>query len=141
MTHDLVRLAADRGTILESLATLPQTLCHRDVFPRNAFLRHTKSGAQTVAIDWAFCGPGPIGGDLVPLVEASLTWFEADQADAPELEDDALPAIWLDSRRSAGRATHSTCASATSPRWCFDVRSVPGTDRDHHAEPESALLA
>ena len=86
MTHDLVRLAADRGTILESLATLPQTLCHRDVFPRNAFLRHTKSGAQTVAIDWAFCGPGPVGSDLVPLVEASLTWFEADQADAPELE-------------------------------------------------------
>ena len=79
MRSALASLAADRRLLLDALSKLPQTLCHRDVFPRNAFLRRTAEGAQTVAIDWAFCGPGPVGSDLVPLVEASLTWFEADR--------------------------------------------------------------
>ena len=97
----LGRLAAARETILEALDTLPQTLCHRDLFPRNAFIRHTPSGVETVAIDWAFCGPGPIGSDVVSLVEASLSWFEADQAHAQELEKLCLDG-YLAGLRTAG---------------------------------------
>ena len=101
VTKALGRLAEARETILEALDTLPQTLCHRDLFPRNAFVRHMPSGVETVAIDWAFCGPGPIGSDVVSLVEASLSWFEADQAHGEELEKLCLDG-YLAGLRTAG---------------------------------------
>ena len=86
MIKALGRLAAARESILKALEALPQTLCHGDVHTRNAFLRHGNNGPETVAIDWAFCGPGPVGSDLVMLVDGSLSWFEVDQADAEDLE-------------------------------------------------------
>lgn len=52
---------------------------------------------------WAFCGPGPVGAEMVPPVEASLTWFEVDAASADELEAICLEG-YLDGFRDAGRA-------------------------------------
>jgi hypothetical protein len=56
---------AVRGT--RSAAT---NVCHNDVFHRNLFLRGGPSD-QSVVIDWAFCGRGPIGQELSPLVGAT----------------------------------------------------------------------
>jgi len=63
------RLWAERELYLDALDRLPQTLCHLDLFRLNLFARKTADGdAQTVVIDWAFVGRGPIGADLNPLV-------------------------------------------------------------------------
>ena len=47
--------------LYEALDALPQSICHQDLFPRNAFLRVAGGAEQTVAIDWAFCGSAAIG--------------------------------------------------------------------------------
>jgi len=66
-------LWAERGLYLDALDRLPQTICHLDIFGRNLFARKTADGDdQTVAIDWAFVGRGPIGADLGPLVWMSI---------------------------------------------------------------------
>jgi hypothetical protein len=67
------RLWAERELYLGALDRLPQTICHFDIFRRNLFARRTVDGDdQTVAIDWAFVGRGPIGADLNPLVWMSI---------------------------------------------------------------------
>ena len=69
------RLWAERGLYLDALDRLPQTICHLDVFRRNLFARQTADGHnETVLIDWAFVGRGPVGADLNPLVWMSLAF-------------------------------------------------------------------
>ena len=64
---------AERELYLGALDRLPQTICHFDIFRRNLFARKTVDGDdQTVVIDWAFVGGGPIGADLNPLVWMSV---------------------------------------------------------------------
>ena len=66
-------LWAERELYFDALERLPQTICHFDVFRRNLFARKTVDGEdQTVVIDWAFVGRGPIGADLNPLVWMSI---------------------------------------------------------------------
>ena len=101
MCSAVISLWQNRGTFFDALDSLPRTMCHRDLFPRNAFVQSSPVGDRTVAIDWAYCGIGPIGSDLVPLVEASLTWFEVDHARAAELERCCLDG-YLEGLRSAG---------------------------------------
>ena len=63
----------ERARYFDALDRLPHTICHLDVFRRNLFARKTADGDdQTVAIDWAFVGRGPIGADLGPLVWMSI---------------------------------------------------------------------
>jgi hypothetical protein len=67
------RLWEERELYLGALDRLPRTICHFDLFSRNLFARKTADGDdQTVVIDWAYVGPGPIGADANPLV-----WFTA----------------------------------------------------------------
>ncbi len=81
----------DRGLFFEALDHLPQTLCHLDLFRRNLFAGKTADGEdQTVAIDWAYAGRGAIGEELVPLVQASIGFFEVDLAQAPAFEEIVL---------------------------------------------------
>jgi hypothetical protein len=83
----LQRLWAEREPLLAALERLPRTFCHRDAFRRNLIARRTPGGGdQTIAIDWAFVGEGAIGEDVVPLITASLEFFEVEFADAQELE-------------------------------------------------------
>jgi len=80
-------LWAKRDYFLQALDCLPQTICHFDAFRRNLFTRRGLDGQdQTVAIDWAFTGIGPIGAELVALVWVSLVFQEADFAMAHELD-------------------------------------------------------
>jgi hypothetical protein len=82
------RLWEERHLFLDALDRLPQTICHLDVFRRNLFARKTADGGdQTVAVDWAFAGRGAIGQELVPLVLASLMFYEVGLDKARELEE------------------------------------------------------
>jgi hypothetical protein len=85
------RLWAEREFYLEALDRLPQTICHFDIFRRNVFARKTADGDdQTVAIDWAFVGRGPLGADLSPLVWMSIGLGGVAEDKLQELEEIAF---------------------------------------------------
>jgi hypothetical protein len=74
---------AHRERLYQISESLPRTLCHLDVWPKNLFLR---TGGQVTVIDWSFAGDGAIGedpGNLVP--DAALDHFIA-ASDLPGLE-------------------------------------------------------
>jgi len=84
-------LWAERELYLDALDRLPQTICHFDIFRRNLFARRTADGDdQTVVIDWAFVGRGPIGADLNPLVWMSIAIAGAGLDEAREVEEIAF---------------------------------------------------
>jgi hypothetical protein len=118
------RVWAERDVFLDALDRLPQTLCHRDVFRRNLFARRTVGGDdESVAIDWAFAGRGAIGEELVPLVLASVTFFEIELDRAQTLEEIVLEG-YLEGLRDAGwqgdpRLVRLGYAAAGSLRYRF----------------------
>ena len=66
LREDLVFVHANRERLYCINESLPQTLCHLDVWPKNLF-RGTTGGL--VLIDWGFVGRGALGedaGNLVP---------------------------------------------------------------------------
>jgi hypothetical protein len=96
------RLWAERALYLDALDRLPQTICHFDLFRRNLFARRTAAGDdQTVAIDWAFVGSGPIGADLNPLVWMSIALAGVEMDKLQELEEIVF-AGYLEGLRDAG---------------------------------------
>jgi hypothetical protein len=97
------RLWEERNLYLDALDRLPQTLCHMDLFRRNLFARKRagSDGYETVAVDWAYAGWGAIGTELVPLVQASVTFFEVDLSQVQVLED-VVFAGYLEGLRDAG---------------------------------------
>jgi hypothetical protein len=97
-----LRLWAEREMFLDALDPLPQTFCHLDAFRRNLFARRGPGGHdQTVAVDWAFVGIGAVGEEIVPLVQASLCFFEVELAKAQELDEMVFEG-YLDGLRDAG---------------------------------------
>jgi hypothetical protein len=85
----LLEIWKQRQTLYAVLDGLPQTICHQDVFPRNALVRHSGQADQadkTFAIDWAYCGWGPVGAELAPLIGASLSFFELEPDAADRVE-------------------------------------------------------
>jgi hypothetical protein len=119
------RLWEERGVYLDALDRLPQTLCHFDIFRRNLFARRAAGGDdQTVAIDWAFAGQGALGEELVPLVLASVMFFEVGLDQAQALEEIALEG-YLEGLRDAGwqgdpRQVRLGYAAAASLRYKFN---------------------
>jgi hypothetical protein len=82
------RLWEERDLFLDALDRLPQTICHLDVFRRNLFAcKMADGGDQTVAVDWAFAGRGAIGEELVPLIQASVAFYEVGPEKAQALEE------------------------------------------------------
>ena len=101
ITH-LLALYEERKVWLAALERLPHTLCHRDAFPRNLFLRRGAAATdQLAAIDWTFVGHGPIGQELAPLVVASVIFEAVDPAAALGLEA-LVVTHYLDGLRDAG---------------------------------------
>lgn len=96
------RLWDDRHVFLDALDRLPQTLCHYDAFRRNLLIRYRPDGsAQTVAVDWSFLGPGPLGAELAALFWVSYVFAEA-KADQTQELDACLFENYLDGLRAAG---------------------------------------
>jgi hypothetical protein len=82
----VIRLWDDRELFLNTLNHLPQTFSHFDFSRRNLFIRLRSDGQEEiVAVDWALCGCGAVGGDLSSLIGTSAALFE--------LEITALPTV------------------------------------------------
>jgi hypothetical protein len=114
-----------RQVLYAVLDELPQTLCHNDLFPRNLFVGHGP-GSPTVAIDWALCGPGPIGGELVALVSATQVFRECPVNQWEDLERTCLDGYLAGLRQSgstAGEEAYVGYLLSTVLR--FGVGSVP----------------
>jgi hypothetical protein len=76
-----------RERYLSALERLPRTFCHLDAFRRNLFARQGPDGREeTVAVDWSYTGIASIGEELVPLVGATLSFFEVGPDRAQELD-------------------------------------------------------
>jgi hypothetical protein len=96
------RFWAERELYYDALDRLPQTICHLDIFRRNLFARKTADGEdQTVAIDWAFVGKGPLGAELNPLVWVSVGGDKMGGDKAREFEETTLEG-YLTGLRDAG---------------------------------------
>ncbi len=66
------------------------------------FARKTRAGDdQTVVIDWAFAGRGPIGAEINPLVYASVAFYAVGLDRALELEEIVFE-NYLEGLRDAG---------------------------------------
>jgi hypothetical protein len=119
------RLWEEREVYLDALDRLPQTLCHLDIFRRNLFARRTAGGDhQTVAVDWAFAGKGALGEELVPLILASVMFFEVGLDKAQALEEIAFEG-YLQGLHDAGwqgdpRQVRLGYAAAASLRYKFN---------------------
>ena len=60
---------------------MPQTLCHYDFLRANLLARRVAGKDETVAIDWSYVGPGPVGEDAGILVFGSLLRPEVEVKD------------------------------------------------------------
>jgi hypothetical protein len=66
--NPFVRLLIEWEPFVNALDRLPQTICHRDAYPTNLMARRTEDGEEeTVAVDWALMGIGPVGEELAQL--------------------------------------------------------------------------
>jgi len=90
VVDDMIGLWDQREKLYEALDQLPRTLCHNDVFPRNLFVSGAGHPDHSMAIDWAFCGPAPVGQELTALVGASQAFFESRPERWDDLERDCL---------------------------------------------------
>lgn len=71
------RLLVEREQFLTALERLPQTICHKDAYPTNLMARRGKDGEeQTVALDWALAGIGPVGEEMAQLALGALDEIE-----------------------------------------------------------------
>jgi hypothetical protein len=98
----VLKFWADRAKLLDVLDRLPQTFCHLDALRRNLFMRrdgHDRD--ETVAIDWAFVGTGPVGQELAALIVGSVLLYEAELDELTDLEETAL-AGYLQGLHDAG---------------------------------------
>ncbi len=87
----------EREIYRQALAKLPKTLCHIDAFRRNVLHREN----DIVLLDWAVCGQGAIGEDLVALVAVSLHYAGFSQEYAEQV-DQAVFAGYIAGLREAG---------------------------------------
>jgi hypothetical protein len=90
LIDDIIGLWDQREKLYEVLDQLPRTLCHNDVFPRNLFVGGPDHPDRSVAIDWAFCGPAPVGQELTTLIGGSQAFLESCPERWDDLERDCL---------------------------------------------------
>jgi hypothetical protein len=101
LIKDLIQQWEQRDELYQALDQLPRTLCHNDVFPRNLFGGGAGQPDHSLAIDWAFCGPAPVGQELTALVGASQAFFESRPERWDDLERDCLEG-YAEGLREAG---------------------------------------
>ena len=140
--HELVRSAfapdarerlrvdwADRVSVLDRLHALPEILCHLDAFRANLFDRTTAAGeAETVAIDWSYVGPAPIGAEVAHLVMGSVSFADYGQ-DIRALSAAALDA-YIKGLRDSGWTGEERDVRAgfalSAVRWVFMLNVLSG---------------
>jgi hypothetical protein len=97
-----------QAAFLDTLDAAPRTLCHNDTMAANLFARQGAGGAsETVAIDWALVGIGPLGGDLAQLVAGSACFFRAPVDDLDRLDRQTFEA-YLEGVKEGGARVASS---------------------------------
>jgi hypothetical protein len=139
-------LFEERHVLLDLLERLPQTLRHGDAGRRNLFARDQDSVNETVAIDWAYTGIGPVGEDVAPLVVASVIWFQGvTPADLSELDATAFDG-YVTGLRDAGwrgdvQLARFGCAATMALRFgpLLGIVGMVNVDADGRAAAEQAV--
>lgn len=131
------RLITEHEAIRRQLARLPRVLCHHDSWSRNLFARRRDGREETVAVDWATVGPGPIGSDCGMLLATSMFFGDLDPAIVVR-EEPAVFAAYLAGLREAGWHGDARLARFGSlavaaylpglPAWLTMIESEQGRD-------------
>jgi len=100
--HERVRrLWDDREVVFDWLQRLPQTFAHGDYHRRNLMIRRLADGTDgVVAVDWAWCGTAPVGGDLGMLLGMSANFGDIEPEALPEMERRVCDAYLVGLRES-----------------------------------------
>lgn len=99
----ILRLWDERQLYYDWLSRVPQIFSHFDYQRRNLMMRTADNGSrQVVALDWALCGCGPVGGDLGMLIGMSANLGELEPASLPDVGRAAEEAYW-EGLNAAGR--------------------------------------
>ncbi|WP_027482561.1 aminoglycoside phosphotransferase family protein [Deinococcus pimensis] len=109
---DVMRLWAQREAFYAALRSLPQVFSHFDFHRRNLLVR----GEDVVAVDWAWCGHGAVGGDLVNLIAGSCMLGEWDVAEVEVLEAAVFEA-YVEGLRRAGWQGSSSLVRLGYTAW------------------------
>ena len=95
----VLELWADRDALLSIMDGLPHVFGHGDLHPRNILL--PAGGDEVVVLDWAFCGPFPVGNDVADLVYVAAWFCDIEIAELATFEQVAF-AAYEDGLRAAG---------------------------------------
>ena len=95
----VLRVWADRAALLSTLDALPTVFGHGDFHPRNLLL--PAGVEEIVALDWAFCGPSPLGTELADLIGVAAWFCDIEMADFPAIEQSAF-AVYEEALRAVG---------------------------------------
>jgi hypothetical protein len=123
----LMAVWAERARLSTALERLPQTFAHFDSQRRNLMIRARPDGEdELVAVDWAWCGIGPVGADAAILLGNSMILVEADPKIGAQLDAAVFPAYiaglratgWtgnIDEVRLAYAAANALFCGVTAP--------------------------
>jgi hypothetical protein len=127
MRERLMAVWAERARLNAVLESLPQTFAHFDSQRRNLMIRGRPDGEdELVAVDWAWCGIGPVGADAAILIGNSMILYEADPKTGAQLGEAVFQAYlaglqaagWtgnIDEVRLAYAATNALFCGVTAP--------------------------
>jgi len=102
MKERLMAVWAERARLYVAMERLPQTFAHFDSQRRNLMIRARPDGRdELVAVDWAWCGIGPVGADAAILIGNSMILGDADPKVAAQL-DDAVFQSYIAGLRTTG---------------------------------------
>ena len=126
-------LYTQRERLLSIMDSLPRTLCHLDVWPRNLV---ADSAGDRVLLDWAFVGDGAVGEDIGNLVPDCTFDLLYPSAILTELEQRVFDA-YVSGLRSAGwqgdrqLVRLGMCASAVKYAWLTPLMLARAADEEH----------
>jgi hypothetical protein len=143
LRRHLTRLWEQRERWFGWLQQLPQTFAHGDYHRRNLMIPPASGRVNGVtAIDWAFCGIAPVGGDLGMLLGMGAVLRDIDPAALRDLE----PSVWdayLGGLRDAGWTGDGALARLGYASWLvvYAAMTAPWltafwTDESRRAECE-----
>lgn len=111
----------NRLSLLDLLDTLPQTLCHYDIWAGNLLKQPTVADGRYILLDWQLAGLGALGSDLAFAVLAQNWLLIGDASNPNEMAETMLDG-YLEGLKSAGREDlvkmAETCFTVTATlRW------------------------
>jgi hypothetical protein len=123
-----------RHGLLDVLERLPQTVCHQDAWPDNAFFPGNSNEALGL-LDWAYTGWSVLGSDLAdlavagyPLLHVGLTPTEIDEAVFEPYLAGLREAGWR-AEPDAVRFAYITCAALKYGCLLVWLRDLHNTER------------